>query len=73
LKESLAGPSPYERAAEIALAHPNAALMQRMEESSFRQIWRIATLLLKIKSQAAKGEVGKIPAKSQNVHERTAA
>jgi hypothetical protein len=52
LKESLAGPSPYERAAEIALAHPNAALMQRMEESSFRQIWRITNLLLKINREA---------------------
>ncbi len=51
LRESLAGPSPYERAAEIALAHPNAALMQRMEESSFRQIWRITSLLLKMKRQ----------------------
>jgi hypothetical protein len=49
LKESVAGPSPYERAAEIALAHPNAALMQRMEESSFRQIWRITNLLLKLR------------------------
>ena len=51
LRESLAGSSPYERAAEIALAHPNAALMQRMEESSFRQIWRITSLLLKMKRQ----------------------
>jgi hypothetical protein len=56
LKDSLAGPSPYERAAEIALAHPEAALMQRMEESSFRQIWRIINLLLKIQRQA--GEKG---------------
>ena len=28
MKESIAGPSPYERAAEIALAHPDTALMQ---------------------------------------------
>ena len=55
LKESLAGPSPYERAAEIALAHPEAALMQRMEESSFRQIWMITTRLLKIKRQVREG------------------
>jgi hypothetical protein len=61
LKESLAGPSPFERAAEIALAHPDAALMQRMEESSFRQIWRITNLLLKIERQACKGESMKIP------------
>ena len=50
LKESVAGPSRYERGAEIALAHPNAALMQRMEESSFRQIWRITNLLLKLRN-----------------------
>ncbi len=52
LKESLAGSSPYEWAAEIALANLEAALTQRMEESSFRQIWRITNLLLKIKSHA---------------------
>ena len=52
LKDSLAGPSTYERAAEVGLAHPNVALMQRMEESSFRQIWRITNLLLKLKRQA---------------------
>ncbi len=73
LKESMEGPSPYERAAEIALAEPNTALMQRMEESSFRQIWRIATLLLKIKGQARKAEVRESPAKSRNVHEKSAA
>ena len=61
LKESLAGPSPYERAAEIALAHPDVALMQRMEESSFRQIWRITNLLLKIKHQARAEESRETP------------
>jgi hypothetical protein len=73
LKESLAGPSPFERAAEIALAHPNAALMQRMEESSFRQIWRITNLLLKIKRQGREAESWENPARGQNVHENTAA
>ena len=33
------GPSPYERAAEIAPVHPNAALRQRIEDSSLRQLW----------------------------------
>jgi len=69
LKESMAGPSPYERAAEIALAHPHAALMQRMEESSFRQIWRIATLLLKIESQARKAESRESPPQTREVYE----
>jgi hypothetical protein len=73
LKESLAGPSPYERAAEIALAHPNTALMQRMEESSFRQIWRITNLLLKIKRQAQEEESCKPFRRSLNVNENTAA
>ena len=56
LKDSLAGPSAYERAAEIALAHPDVVLMQRIEESSFRQIFRVSNLLLKIEKQTgAKG------------------
>jgi hypothetical protein len=72
LKESLAGPSPFERAAEIALAHPDAALMQRMEESSFRQIWRIVNLLLKIKRQCPEEESREIPPRTHNVYERKA-
>ncbi|MGO8734316.1 MAG: hypothetical protein ACLQVM_16195, partial [Terriglobia bacterium] len=51
LKECVAGPSPFERAAEIAPAHPNVALMQRMQDSSFREVWRLSNLLLKIKKQ----------------------
>jgi hypothetical protein len=54
-------PLPYERAAEIALAHPDAALMQGMEEPSFRQIWRITNLLLRINRQAREGEPIEIP------------
>jgi hypothetical protein len=73
LKESLAGPSPYERAAEIALAHPDVALMQRIEESSFRQTWRISTLLLKIERQTGGREFSQDSARGQNVHENTAA
>src|ERR1035441_6793506 len=49
LKESLAGPSPYERAAEIAPTHPNARLMRRMQDSNFREVRRVTNLLLKIK------------------------
>ncbi|MGO8788220.1 MAG: hypothetical protein ACLQVL_12675 [Terriglobia bacterium] len=49
LKESLRGPSPYERAAEIAPTHPDARLMRRMQDSNFREIRRVTNLLLKIK------------------------
>lgn len=51
LRESLAGPSPYERAAEIAPAHANAMLVQRMEDSNFRQVVRVTSLLIRIKRQ----------------------
>ncbi len=49
LKESLKGPSPYERAAEIAPTHPNARLMRRMQDSNFREVRRVTNLLLKLK------------------------
>jgi hypothetical protein len=49
LKDSLKGPSPYERAAEIAPTHPNARLMRRMQDSNFREVRRTTNLLLKLK------------------------
>jgi hypothetical protein len=51
LRECLAGPSPYERAAEIAPAHRNAPFMQRMEDSNFRQVARVTSLLMRMKRQ----------------------
>jgi hypothetical protein len=49
LQESLMGPSPYERAAEIAPTQRNATLMRRMQDSNFREVWRVTNLLLKVK------------------------
>jgi hypothetical protein len=49
LKESVKGPSPYERAAEIAPTHPNAMLMRRVHDSYFREVRRVTNLLLKLK------------------------
>jgi hypothetical protein len=49
LKESVKGPSPYERAAEIAPTHPNAMLMRRIQDSYFREGRRVTNLLLKLK------------------------
>jgi hypothetical protein len=49
LKESLKGPSPYERAAEIAPTHPNARLMRGMQDSNSREVRRVTNLLLKLK------------------------
>jgi hypothetical protein len=49
LKESVKGPSPYERAAEIAPTHPNARVMRGMQDSNLREVRRLTNLLLKIK------------------------
>ena len=54
LQESLKGPSPYERAAEIAPTHPNARLMRRMQDSNFREVRRVTKLLLKLKRHELK-------------------
>jgi hypothetical protein len=50
------GPSPYERAAEIAPTHPNARLMRRMQDSNFREVRRLTNLLLKLKRNQRKME-----------------
>jgi hypothetical protein len=49
LRESMEGPSPYERAAEIAPNQANARVMQKMQDANFRQVTRIASLLMKMK------------------------
>jgi hypothetical protein len=49
LKESLAGPSPYEFAAEIAPSHADALLMRRTQDANMREIRRLINLLLRIK------------------------
>ncbi len=56
LQESLAGPTPYERAAEITPTERGPVLSaHRLEEFGFRQIWRITNLLTKLKDQDRKG------------------
>lgn len=49
LKQSVKGPTPYERAAEIAPDHPQAELMRKMQESNLREVRRLTTLLMKVK------------------------
>jgi hypothetical protein len=49
LKESVKGPSPYERAAEIAPTHPDAPRMRKLQDSCFREVRRVTNLLLKLK------------------------
>lgn len=49
LKDSLAGPSPFERAAEISPDYSEELLKRRVQESNLREVRRLANLLLKIK------------------------
>ena len=56
LKECVKGPSPYERATEIAPTHPNARIMRRMQDANFREARRIINLLLKLKRHERKME-----------------
>ncbi len=70
LRECVKGPSPYERAAEIAPTHLSAMVMQRMEDSYFRQIWRLTNLLMKIKRHASRAEGPEAPAACEDVNEK---
>ena len=65
LKESLAGPSPYELAAEIAPGHAEALLMRRMQDANMREVRRLTNLLLKIKRQER--TVGALQARENEV------
>jgi len=51
LRESLKGPSPYERAAEIAPSPAEALLMRRVQDANLREVRRLTNLLLKIQRQ----------------------
>ena len=66
LRQCVSGPSSFERAAEIAPAHSNALLMQRMQDSAFREVWRISNLLLKLQRQAPGRECGEALPESGN-------
>ncbi len=67
LRQSLAGPSPHERAAEIVPTHPNTTLMQRMEDSNFRQVARMASLLIRMKRWERQMANRENPAVSEDV------
>ena len=56
LRESLAGPSPYELAAEIAPGHAEALLVRRVQDANMREVRRLTNLLLKIKGSGQNAE-----------------
>ena len=54
LKESLAGPSPYELAAEMAPGNAEALLLRRTQDANIREVRRLTNLLLKLQRHAGK-------------------
>ena len=54
LRDSLAGPSPYELAAEIAPDNADALLMRRMQDANMREVRRLTNLLLKLQCRERK-------------------
>lgn len=48
LKEAVSGPSPYERAAEIAPTPAEALVARRVQDANMREVRRITNLLLKM-------------------------
>jgi hypothetical protein len=61
--------------ARAALMTPQdeiALLMRRMQDSNFRQVWRVTNPLLKIKRPAREEEALEKPSRSLNVNENTA-
>jgi hypothetical protein len=59
MRQVLAGPSIYERAAEIVPDRENALLMQRIEDSNFRQVLRLSNLLIRLRREERQIENGK--------------
>jgi hypothetical protein len=70
LQESPMGSSPYGRAAEIAPTHRHAALMRRMQDSNFRQVVRLTSLLLRMKRQERQMEGLENPAACCDLSEK---
>ena len=56
MKELVAGPSPFERAAEITPSQVHANLMQKLEDANLRQATRLLGLIEKM--EAGKEEEG---------------
>jgi hypothetical protein len=57
LKQVLAGPSPYERAAEIAPTYREALAVRNMQDANFREVRRITKLLMKLKKSDRQSEL----------------
>jgi hypothetical protein len=51
LREAVSGPSPFERAAEIAPTPAEALAMRRMQDANLREVRRLTNLLLKLGRQ----------------------
>ena len=65
LRETLNGPSAFDLAAETAPSHAEAWMARRTQDANMREVRRLTTLLLKIKTQA---RLGKAPGPPEDAH-----
>ena len=61
--------SPENRAALMAPRDENALLLQRMEDSSLRQLWRLTNILIKVRNGALTQKDVKNEGRSDYVNE----
>ncbi len=69
LKESLAGPSPYELAAEFAPSPAEALLRRRIQDANLREVRRLTNLLLKIQSRERRMQATEAPGEASVLHD----
>jgi len=70
LRQSVKGPSPYERAVEIVPTHPETRLVQKLENSNLRQLLRMSNLLIRLRRQERQMEATAArPAVSRDVEQ----
>ena len=70
MRQCVNGPTPYERAAQIAPTHPDAPFMQRMEDSNLRQITRLSHLLVRLRREERLGGARQDARESGKVKEK---
>jgi hypothetical protein len=70
LRQVVSGPSPQERAAEVAPTDPNELLLRRLEDSSFRKISRMTGLLIRLKRFERQGRDRDYPEVCHDVFEK---
>jgi len=69
MRESVAGPSLFERAAVIAHTHPQSHLMQKMEDAESRRVLRMSNAVIRLQRHEKQMKNLKLQGESKDVEE----